>query len=195
MWNERFSRKEYVYGKEPNSFIEKHGAQIPSGNVLCIAEGEGRNAVFLAGLGYQITAVDASEVGQAKAQKLAAENNVSINSVIADLNDFEILPGQWQGIVSVFCHLSPSLRKKVHRACVAGLTKGGVFLLEGFTRDQLQYKTGGPGKKELLYSLSDLRKDFEGLDLVIGQEITREIHEGHYHQGTAAVVQILGIKR
>ena len=117
MWDERFSEPGFAYGTEPNDFLASVADRIPMGRVLSLAEGEGRNAVFLAGLGYEVTAVDSSRVGLAKAEGLAAERGVTIATVNADLADFEIEPGVWQGIISIFCHLPPVVRAAVHERC------------------------------------------------------------------------------
>jgi SAM-dependent methyltransferase len=177
-----------------NDFLASVSERIPKGRVLCLAEGEGRNAVHLASLGYEVTAVDSSPVGLAKACALADERGVGLTTVEQDLADFTIEKGSWQGIVSIFCHLPPSLRKEVHRRCVEGLSPGGVFVLEGFIERQLEYGTGGPRDRVLLFERDELIRELEGLELVTAHEMDRELHEGQYHDGVAAVVQILGVK-
>jgi SAM-dependent methyltransferase len=194
MWDERFSEPGWAYGTEPNDFLVSVADRIPLGRVLCIAEGEGRNAVYLAGLGHRVTAVDASPVGLAKARALAEERGVEITTVEADLADFTIEPGSWNGIVSVFCHMPPPLMADVHSRCVLGLAAHGVLVLEGFAPRQLELGTGGPKSRELLYGADDLRRRFDGLDVEILRELDRELDEGRYHTGTAAVVQVLGRK-
>ena len=111
MWDERYSPDEYVYGKAPNQFLEENYNAIPKGKVLSLAEGEGRNAVFLAKQGYSVTAVDASQVGLSKAKKLAEENGVELELIRGDLVDFDIGENKWDGIVSIFCPLPSALRK------------------------------------------------------------------------------------
>ncbi|MDZ7316499.1 MAG: class I SAM-dependent methyltransferase [candidate division KSB1 bacterium] len=193
-WDERYRREEYVYGREPNEFLVQVQPQIPMGRILCLGEGEGRNAVFLAEKGYDVTAVDLSRVGLDKAERLAAERSVKIRTLVADLKDFVIEPRAWQGIVSIFCHLEPQLRRRVLRACIEGLIDGGAFVLEAFTPDQLRYGTGGPKTLDLLYTLADLRIDLSGLDLCIGRETVCRRVEGIGHTGDAAVVQVLAFK-
>lgn len=156
MWDERYSQAEYVYGKNPNDFLVAVVEQIPQGRVLCLAEGEGRNAVYLAQQGCQVTAVDASAVGLEKARKLAAERSVEIETIVADLSDFSIQPNAWDAIVSIFCHLPPIVRAKVHRQVVAGLRPRGVFVLEAYTPRQLDFKTGGPPQADLMMTLATL---------------------------------------
>jgi SAM-dependent methyltransferase len=194
MWDERFSEPGYAYGTEPNAFLVSVADRIPPGNVLCLAEGEGRNAVYLAGVGYDVTAVDTSAVGLAKAEALASDREVTIETVIADLADFEIEPGAWQGIVSIFCHLPPVVRAALHERCLRGLSPGGVFVLEGFTPRQLELGTGGPKSRELLMELEIIRQELPGLRFEIAREIEREVVEGKHHKGAAAVLQILAVK-
>lgn len=194
MWDERFSEPGFAYGTEPNGFLVSASESIPKGRVLCLAEGEGRNAVYLAGLGYEVTAVDSSAVGLAKAEGLALERGVTIQTVHADLSDFEIEPGAWQGIVSIFCHLPPPVRAALHERCLRGLAPGGVFVLEGFTPQQLERGTGGPKNRELLMELENLRQELPGLRFEIAREVVRPATEGKYHRGDVAVVQILAVK-
>jgi len=194
MWNERFSEPGYAYGTEPNGFLTSVADRIPRGKVLCLAEGEGRNAVYLAGLGYDVTAVDTSTVGLAKAEALAKNRGVTIETVNADLEEYEIEPGAWQGIVSIYCHLPPVIRAALHERCLRGLAPEGVFVLEGFTPRQLEFGTGGPKNRELLMELEIIRQELPGLRLEIAREIEREVVEGNFHKGIAAVVQILAVK-
>ncbi len=190
-WNNRFAAPHFVYGETPNAFVAEMAAQIPAGPVLCLAEGEGRNAVYLATLGQQVTAVDQSEAGLAKARRLAAARGVEIETVLADLENFTIEPGVWSGIVATFAHLPPAIRHQVHAQAVRGLRPGGVFVLEAYTPAQLAFDTGGPKSLELLMTLAGLRDELAGLEFFVGREIEREVIEGYGHTGRGAVVQIL----
>lgn len=194
MWNARYSTEEYVYGTTPNDFLFEMSRYIKGSSVLCLAEGEGRNAVYLAREGYNVFAVDASAVGLEKAEILADESYVNINTQVADLADYEITPEGWDGIVSVFCHLPPSIRKALHRKVVAGLKPGGVLILEAYRPKQLKFKTGGPPESEFMMSLDELKSELEGLDFYHDAELDREISEGRLHTGVGAVVQLVAIK-
>ena len=195
-WDEKYGAPGHYYGTEPNDFLREHHAVIPAGGrVLCLAEGEGRNAVFLAQQGFEVVAVDQSPVGLRKAGALAAERGVTISTVVADLTDYRIESGHWDGIVSIWCHLPPLLRADVHRRVVAGLKRGGAFLLEAYTPAQLNYGTGGPKSIDLLPTRAELRIELDGLDLVHAVEREREVHEGHGHTGLSAVVDIVAVKR
>ena len=192
MWDERYSLPEYAYGTQPNDFLVSVASKIPQGRVLCLAEGEGRNAVYLASLGYEVVAVDQSKIGLAKAEQLATQQQVKIHTIVADLADFVIEPQSWQAIVSIFCHLPSPLWRRVHRAAVAGLARGGLLILEAYTPRQLQWKTGGPTNLDMLVSQDLVRAELADLDFEVLQEVERNIIEGIYHNGMSAVVQVLG---
>ncbi|MFH1569986.1 MAG: class I SAM-dependent methyltransferase [Gemmatimonadota bacterium] len=194
MWDERFGRPGYAYGTAPNDFLVEVAHRVPVGPVLCLGEGEGRNATYLAGRGARVTAVDQSPVGLAKARQLAAERGVSITTVCADLADFAIAPAAWDGVVSIFCHLPPALRAAVHARAVAGLRPGGVLVLEAYTPKQLEFGTGGPPVLELLMTEAALRRELAGLRFERLVEVERDVVEGRAHTGRAAVVQVLGVK-
>lgn len=193
-WDERYTAAHYVYGTEPNAFVAAVAGHIPTGPVLCLAEGEGRNAVFLAQLGHATTAVDLSSVGLRKAQALAAARGVPLTTVVADLAHYSIAPGAWAGIVATWAHLPPPLRRTVLGAAVAGLQPGGVFILEAYTPAQIAFGTGGPKDPALCMTLAALREELAGLDFLIGRECERDVIEGSCHTGRAAVVQVLAAR-
>lgn len=196
MWNERYATDEYVYGTDPNTFLVSVAAQIPAGSrILCLAEGEGRNAVYLAGLGHTVVAVDQSAVGLEKAQRLAQNKGVDIETVVADLVDFPIQPGGWDAIVSIFCHLPPILRKSLHARVVMGLRPGGVLILEAYTEEQLELKSGGPPVAEMMMTAAGLRLELEGVRFKHVVELQRDVVEGRLHNGLGAVVQIVAEKK
>lgn len=195
-WNERYESNDYYYGTEPNDFLKENAGAIASGGkVLCLAEGEGRNAVYLAGLGYAVTAVDGSSVGLQKMHRLAGARNVKVDAIVSDLADFSIEPSAWDGIVSIWCHLPRELRKKIHRDVARGLRPGGVLILEAYHPRQLEFKTGGPPDANLMMMLADLREELSGLEFLIAREIEREVREGKGHHGKSAVTQVVCKKR
>lgn len=195
MWDERYSTDEFVYGTTANEFLVSTIDRLPKGRVLCVAEGEGRNAVYLAQAGCEVVAVDASRVGLDKAARLARQRGVHIETVVADLADFAIQPHSWDAVVSIFCHLEPQLRKALHRRVVAGLRPGGVLVLEAYRPEQIRYATGGPAAADMMPSLAELRDELEGLEFEHAVEIVRNVSEGKYHTGKGAVVQVLAVKR
>jgi 2-polyprenyl-3-methyl-5-hydroxy-6-metoxy-1,4-benzoquinol methylase len=191
-WDERYASDAFFYGTEPNDFLASSAHHVVSGGkVLCLAEGEGRNAVWLARQGYDVTGVDGSSVGLEKAQALAREHGVNITTITADLADFDMGDQQWDAIVSIWCHLPPALRQDVHRRVMQALKPGGTLILESYTPRQLEYKTGGPPVAEMMMSEEILRKELCQLDFVHLAETEREIHEGPGHNGLSAVVQCI----
>jgi 2-polyprenyl-3-methyl-5-hydroxy-6-metoxy-1,4-benzoquinol methylase len=180
MWNQRYSESGFAYGTEPNDFLAANAERYlpPKGEILCLAEGEGRNAVFLARLGFLVTGVDSSAVGLEKARTLAEQHGVNIHTVVADLGDFDLGVARWDGIVSIWCHTPAGLRSRLHRAVVAALRPGGVLLLESYTPKQLEHKAGGPPTAELMMTLAAVRDELAGLELVYAEEKLREVHEG-----------------
>jgi len=194
MWDDRYGQPGWAYGTEPNDFLRKHAGSIPEGEVLCLAEGQGRNAVYLAGLGYQVHAVDRSAVGLARAEELAAERGVTIAIEAADLATYDLGIARWAGIISISAHVPPAVRARLHRAVVEGLVAGGVFILEAYAPSQVGRGTGGPPDRELCYPLDAVREELSGLRFDHAVEREREVVEGRYHTGLAAVTQLIGVK-
>jgi SAM-dependent methyltransferase len=194
MWDERYNAEEYAYGKKPNEFLEASISSIPKGRVLSLAEGEGRNAVFLAKQGYSVTAVDASLVGLNKGRKLAEENGVAVEFIHADLAEYDLGENKWDGIVSIFCPLPSLLRKELYKKVEAGLKRKGVFLLEAYTPEQLKHGTGGGNSVDLMQSKESLGLELPGLNFKHLIELERDVVEGIYHTGMGAVVQAIASK-
>jgi SAM-dependent methyltransferase len=193
-WDERYSQEGWAFGTEPNDFLRQEAHRIPPGRVLCLGEGEGRNAAFLAEEGYEVVGVDQSQVGMDKAQDLARQRGVFVETVVSSIEDFDLTEGEWDGIVSIFFHLTPEVRTRIHRAVVLGLAPGGVLILEAYTPAQLERGTGGPPHPEKLIDLDVLREELEGLEFVVARETEREIREGRMHTGTGAVVQVVAVR-
>lgn len=193
-WDERFGAEAYAYGTEPNDFLRQQTAHLPLGDALCLAEGEGRNAVHLASLGHRVTAQDLSPVGLQKAEKLAKSRGVAIRCACCDLQDFHPPENSTDLVVAIWMHLEPNLRAEVHRRAIRALRPGGLLLLEAYRPEQLELGTGGPPSIELLISPEQLKQELGGLELEILEATTRPINEGPYHQGMSAVVQALGRK-
>lgn len=197
MWDERYSAPGFAYGRNANDFLVSLGLKAKEGQrVLCLAEGEGRNAVYLAQLGFEVLAVDQSSVGLQKAMRLAEENNVKIDVEQADLSYFKVPANTYAGIVSIYGHFTPPTRSHIHKESLRGLMQGGFFIIEAYSKEQLQFKSGGPSDEKLLYSNDDIEEDFgEELDFIIKRKIERPVIEGKYHTGPASVIQMFGIKR
>ena len=194
-WDERYDQDEFLFGTEPNDFLKEQAHHIPAGGkVLCLGDGEGRNGVWLAEQGYQVTSVDLSQVGLDKTQRFAKERGVTIETIYADLADWPIEPQAWDGIVSIFCHMMPDERKRMHLRIVNGLKPGGVFLLEAYSPEQIDKGTGGPSNTDLLVTAEDIISELVGLDIYLAHSIDREVIEGTSHTGKANVTQVFASK-
>lgn len=192
-WDERFGGEGFAYGTEPNRWLEAQAHRLrPGSRVLSLAEGEGRNAVWLAARGHRLHAVDGSGVGLEKARRLAAARGVAIEATVADLADFEPRPGAYDAVVLIFLHLPPPLRALVHARAEAALAPGGLVILEAFTPRQLANSSGGPRQAELLYEPAALAADFPGIAWEALREEVAELDEGPLHQGRAALVRGVG---
>ncbi|MBI4932398.1 MAG: class I SAM-dependent methyltransferase [Actinobacteria bacterium] len=194
MWEQRYGADTYIYGTEPNDFLRDQIHSLPDGPVLCLAEGEGRNAVFVAATGREVHSVDLTESGVAKTRRLAQERGVSVNAVMADLATHDIGDERWGAVVSIFAHMPPHVRRDLHARVVAALRPGGVLLLEAYTPDQIGRGTGGPAVAEMTMSLDLLREELEGLEFLHALETERVVVEGAGHTGVGAVVQVIARK-
>ena len=194
LWDDLFRNQVNVYGTEPNDFVRlAAGLLKPGSRILCLGEGEGRNALHLLRLGHQVTCVDASMVARDRALASFARENFSAEYFLMDLS--ERLPaGNWDAVVSVWCHLPAILRRKVHAKLSEWLSEGGIYLAEGYTPDQLRFGTGGPTDLELLYEPAQIRQEIP-LHLEVFQKTERFVSEGQRHQGMSATLQIVGRKR
>ena len=191
MWESRYGGDDFLYGTEPNGFMAVAVADVAPGDVLCLADGEGRNGVYLASLGHRVTSVDLTESGMAKAARLAAERGVELTTDVADLADYDLGTQRWDLIVSIFAHTPPAVRRRIHHALTTALRPGGRFVLEAYTPDQIGRGTGGPPVPELTMTLDGLREELAGLEIELGRETVRPVVEGSGHTGDGAVVQVV----
>ncbi len=189
MWDERYSVDDYVYGIEPNAFFQQFIDTNTPGSLLLAGEGEGRNAVYAAQKGWQVYAVDYSLEAQKKAFKLAAAKEVTIRYDVADLSAWNT--HETFDVVGLFyAHFPESLRSVLHHRMKHFLKNEGHVLLEAFSKQQLQYDSGGPRKEEMLYSCDALAVDFEGLFLHQLQQLEVELDAGLFHKGKASIIQM-----
>ena len=190
-WNVKFANTEYAYGTEPNEFLAASVAKLKPGAALSLAEGEGRNAVWLAQQGFTVSSIEQSEKGVAKTLRLALQRGVIVMAERGELETFHIQPNSWDLIVSVYAHTPQELRRKLHRQVVAGLKPGGVFILEAYTPAQIPNNTGGPKDASLMPTAELLRSELNGLVFDHIAEVERDVVEGSLHTGTAHVVQVV----
>ncbi len=194
MWNQRYTGDEYIYGIEPNSFLSEHVGML-TGPTLSLAEGEGRNAVFLASQGLKVHSVDGSEVGLAKAQALALSRGVEIQTEVADLEMFEPAVNCYGSVISISAHLPSTVRNRLYPFVERCLKPGGIIILEAYTENQLTKNTGGPKDPDMLMSQAKIKREFPNIEPILLRELKRDIREGKYHTGMASVVQFIGRKK
>jgi SAM-dependent methyltransferase len=190
-WDERFGGDGYLYGTEPNDFLRQHVELLPPGEVMCLAEGQGRNAVFLAERGYEVSSVDLSATGVDKTLALATARGVTVTATVADLADVDLGTNRWSAIVSIFAHVPPTVRAEVHGRVADALIPGGIFVLEAYTPAQVGRGTGGPPDGSLTMTLDALRTELSALEFDHAVETEREVIEGVGHTGVGSVVQVI----
>ena len=192
-WNERYASDEYLYGSDPNSFLVEQ-ADLLTGPVLSLSEGEGRNAVFLALLGLKVHGVDISEVALTKATALAELNNVEIQTEVADLAIFKPEENFYGSVISISAHLPSSIRANLYPLVEKCLKPGGIITLEAYSESQLVRNTGGPKDIDMLMTIDKLQCEFPNCEPILVRELEREISEGEGHSGLASVVQFVARK-
>jgi SAM-dependent methyltransferase len=194
-WDQRYSALDFVYGTEPNHFLLQHVEHLPAGGrVLCLADGEGRNGVWLARQGFDVTSVDVSPQGIDKARRLATQIGVVLNTEVADVTEFDLGLAHWDAIVSIFLHLPARARANLHSRAVLALKPGGVFLWEGYGPEQLSRNTGGPKDASLLPALNEVARDFSDCVVVHSWAGSRLVQEGSLHTGEGCVTQLVARK-
>lgn len=191
-WEQRYSEKEYAYGVEPNAFLVSQANRLsPGSRVLVVGDGEGRNGVWLAQQGMQVTSVDYSRAGLKKAEMLADAREAAITTECADLTNWNWPVGEYDAVVAIFVHFPSAIRPGIHVGMVNALKPGGLLVLEAFHKDQLQYDSGGPPNEDMLYTAEMLREDVKGPEILLLEEVKTTLAEGRYHNGDAAVVRLL----
>jgi cyclopropane fatty-acyl-phospholipid synthase-like methyltransferase len=195
-WNGRFSAPDYLFGTEPNRFLASHKALFrPGQRALCVADGEGRNSVWLAEQGLEVVAFDFSPVGVEKARKLAAGRGVRVAHEVAGVYDWAWPQESFDLVAAIFVQFAdPAMRSFMFDRMTRALKRGGVLLLEGYTPKQLEYRTGGPSRLENLYTAGMLREAFGGFEILELREYEAELGEGAAHAGRSAVVDLVARK-
>jgi SAM-dependent methyltransferase len=195
-WNNRFAKDGYVFGTEPNEWLQRHASIWKSGSkILCVADGEGRNSVWLARQGHRVDAFDISDVGVAKARRLAAECKVNVDFAIAGCDDYAWKPNHYDGVVAIFVQFAdPMLRSRLFENMTRSLKPGGSLLLVGYTPKQLEYGTGGPSVLSHLYTAEMLREALGELHIRVLEPYETELAEGEGHKGRSAVIGLIGTR-
>lgn len=194
-WDQRFSDREFVYGKEPNQFYKEQIDKLPKGKILLPGDGEGRNSVYAASTGWQADAFDFSSSAKKKALQLAAERKVKINYTLSEFIKYNYPENYYDVAALIFIHLPKAERNAIHQACVNSLKQNGKIILEAFNKDQLGKSSGGPQDLELLYSKEELIESFSGIDIELIEYQSVLLNEGAHHDGKAEVVRFIGVKK
>lgn len=199
-WNERYAQPEYAYGLNPNDYLKKILSRIhQQGKILFPAEGEGRNAVYAASLGFDVSALDYSDTAKSKALKLAEQNQVSIDYQIADLNEMELEDDKYDILVLIYAHFPPHIRKDLHLKLQKSLKKYGMVIIEGFSKNHLEVsknnqRSSGPRDIEMLFTEKIIKDDFSSFETIELKEEIVQLDEGEFHQGQCSVIRYMGRK-
>lgn len=199
-WNDRYSKDEFAYGKQPNNYLKAQLEKVAAGTVLFPAEGEGRNAVFAAKLGWKVSAFDISEEGKKKALGLAKTNNVTIDYQVGELEGLNYASNQFDCIALIYAHFPAGIKSRYHRTLSNYLRKGGIIIFEAFSKNHIDYvlrddKIGGPKEIESLFSIDELKSDFANYEIIDLEEKEIELHEGVFHNGKGSVIRFVGRKK
>jgi SAM-dependent methyltransferase len=196
-WNRRFESDDFHFGTEPNVWLKEHvDVWPPGGRILSVADGEGRNSVWLARRGFVVDAFDIADVGVAKARRLAAQAEVTVNFTVADCDAYPWPESTYDGVAAIFVQFAtPEQRQRLFGHIVASLKPGGALILQGYTPRQLDYRTGGPPILSHLYTADMLRAAFDDLDIVELSEYEADVNEGSGHKGRSALIGMVARRR
>ncbi len=199
-WNERYSEPEYAYGESANEFLKRTLVKFPVGTALFPADGEGRNSVFAASLGWNTFAFDISEQGQQKAKQLSDKKGVSIDYKVGALEQMSYQPNQFDALVLIYAHFPADQKSDCHKKLIKLLKPGGIVIFEAFSKAHLQYrainpKVGGPDDLDTLFSIEEIKRDFEDFEFLLLKEEEIELQEGKYHNGKGSVIRCIGQKK
>ena len=198
-WNERYSKDEFAFGIQPNNYLKEQLEKITSGTILFPAEGEGRNAIFAAKLGWTVSAFDISMEGKKKAIRLAQANNVTINYQVGELQEINFDTAQFDVIALIYAHFPANIKSLYHQMLNNYLREGGLIIFEAFSKKHIDYvskneKVGGPKDLESLFSIDEIKSDFANYEIIELEEKEIELSEGLYHNGKGSVLRFVGQK-
>ena len=197
MWDERFKGDDYMFGKQPSQALVRHlGFLNANGSCLAVADGEGRNSVYLAQNGFSVLAMDSSSVGIEKAKKLAQEKNVTVTFEIADIYDYDWQETLYDNLAAIFIQFAPpSSWHRIFAGMKAALRPGGILLIHGYTPKQVDYGTGGPSNPAHLYTTQLLAEAFSDMDILVNEAYEKELEEGPGHLGQSALIDFIARKQ
>lgn len=192
-WDRRYEAEGYLFGREPNGFVKSQAHLFgPGSHVLAIADGEGRNGVFVARQGAKVTSVDFSAPAQEKARKLAKDFGVEITFEQRDVFDWRGADGAYDIVLAIFIQFAPPEKRKILFDNIKRLVKpGGLVVMQGYRPEQIDYKTGGPPQAENMYTSEILRTAFSGFDIQHLEEYDKIVDEGRGHSGLSALIDMI----
>ncbi len=199
-WNERYGKPEFAYGELPNNYLKGQLNRLNSGSILFPAEGEGRNAVYAAKLGWNVSAFDISEAGKSKALQLAKSNDVSINYQVGALETLKFTQQPFDAIALIYAHFPADIKSKCHTELDKLLRQGGIVIFEAFSKKHIEYNSkneavGGPKELDMLFSMAEIKSDFANYEIIELEETEIELNEGLFHNGTGSVIRFVGRKK
>lgn len=199
-WNERYSKKAFAYGEDPNNYLKEQLTKLNSGTILFPAEGEGRNSVFAAKLGWTVSAFDISIEGRKKAIKLAKKNDVNIDYKVGELKTMDFNTEQFDVIALIYAHFPANIKSFYHKTFDKYLKEGGIIIFESFSKKHIDYvnaneKVGGPRDIEILFSIEEIKADFPNYEIIELEEKEIELNEGLFHIGKGSVIRFVGRKQ
>jgi SAM-dependent methyltransferase len=194
-WDKRYSEENFAYGKEPNFYFKQEIHKLSPGKLLLPGEGQGRNAVYAAKIGWHVTAIDLSSAAKERALKLAQENNVKIEYYVTPLEKYDFRKNEFDSSALVFTHFPPENRNKIHSLIIKSLKPGGILIIEAFSKKQINNTSGGPKELSMLYTLADLMNDFKETEILESYETQTNLDEGTYHRGKADVIRMVVKKK
>lgn len=193
-WDERYSTDEYIYGKVPNEFFKEYIEKLTPGKIFLPAEGEGRNGVYAASLGWIVDATDQSIAGKNKALNLSKEFGVSLNYTVCDISEYELPENHYDAAAIIYMHLPLDLRISIHHKIVKSIKHNGLIIFEVYSKEQYGKTTGGPQELDMLYTVDDIERDFKTLRTILAESKTLFLNEGIKHSGESSVIRYVGIK-
>ena len=196
MWDERYDREDYLFGTEPSGFLQREAMRLNGGDrALCVADGEGRNSVFLAARGLKVTAFDSSGVALAKAERLAEARAVDVDFRHAGVEEWSWAPAAYDAVVAIFIQFAgPDLRARIFEGMDRTLKVGGHLLIHGYAPRQVDYGTGGPPSRENMYDLMMLREAFPNYRVLHADDYDATIEEGDGHAGLSGLIDFVAVK-
>lgn len=199
-WNEKYDTKEYIFGEKPNEFLKEHLPKLKKGTILFPAEGEGRNALFAAKLGWNVSAFDISEVAEKKAIELFSKNNVQVDYIVADVSELKYAQNHFDAAAFIYAHFAPELKSYYNVKIASFIKSGGTIIFEAFSKNHVKYvmsnpNVGGPTREITLFSKEEILNDFSDFVVLYLEEEIIDLKEGFKHDGEGSVIRFIGKKK